>query len=85
MSARIEKSWVVLASHHIAAGDRCVDIFRRADDTFGFEEFRKDPEDMGTWTPVAYYSTSFYPTAEAALAEAQIRVRWLDEVLGRSR
>lgn len=36
---------------------------------------------MGTWSPVAYDSTSSYPTAEAALAAAQIRVRWLDDAL----
>jgi len=27
--------------------DRCVDVFARPDGTFGFEEFRRDPEDMG--------------------------------------
>lgn len=85
MSARIEKSWSVLASHQTSDGGRCVDVFRRQDDTFGFEEFRKDPEDMGAWTPVGYYSTVSYPTAQAALDEAQLRVRWLSEALGHER
>ncbi|HEY2564091.1 MAG TPA: hypothetical protein VGI44_10300, partial [Acidimicrobiales bacterium] len=31
--------------------DRCVDIFSRPDGTFGFEEFRRDPEDMGGMDP----------------------------------
>ena len=40
----------------IREGNRFVDVFLRHGGTFGFEEFRKDPEDMGTWTRVAYLS-----------------------------
>ena len=39
----------------------------------------------GAWTPVAYYSTTSFPSAEAALREAELRVRWLPESLGRAR
>ena len=48
MSSRLDKSWTVLASHQTPEADRCVDIFSRPDGTFGFEEFRRDPEDMET-------------------------------------
>ena len=47
MSSRLDKSWTVLASHQTLEADRCVDVFSRPDGTFGFEEFRRDPEDMG--------------------------------------
>jgi hypothetical protein len=47
---------MVLASHQTAETNRCVDIFWRPDGTYGFEEFRRDPEDMGAWTPVSYFS-----------------------------
>ena len=47
MSARLDPSWKVVASPSTPAIDRCVDVFRRPDGTFGFEEFRCDPEDMG--------------------------------------
>jgi len=47
MSSRLDPSWKVLASPSTPAVDRCVDIFSRPDGTFGFEEFRRDPEDMG--------------------------------------
>jgi hypothetical protein len=77
MSSRLDKSWTVLASHQTAEADRCVDVFSRPDGTFGFEEFRRDPEDMGAWTPVSYYSRTQYPTAAAALAAARQAVRWL--------
>jgi hypothetical protein len=77
MSSRLDTSWTVLASHQTAEADRCVDVFSRPDGTFGFEEFRRDPEDMGAWTPVSYYSRTEYPTADAALVAARQAVRWL--------
>ena len=51
--------------------NRCVDIFKRPDGTFGFEEFRRDPEDMGSWTPVAYYSVREYATEADAISAAR--------------
>jgi hypothetical protein len=61
--------------------DRCVDIFVRPDGTFGFEEFRRDPEDIGTWTPVAYYSTQEFPSEQDAVAAAREAVAWLAALL----
>lgn len=61
--------------------DRCVDIFQRPDKTFGFEEFRRDVEDMGAWTPVAYYSDEVFATRHEALAAALRRVSWLSTVI----
>ncbi|MFI5387397.1 MAG: DNA/RNA non-specific endonuclease [Fimbriimonadales bacterium] len=58
MSSRLDTSWSVLASHQTAEANRCADIFSRPNGTFGFEEFRRDPEDMGTWTPISYFSGS---------------------------
>ena len=58
-----------------------MDIFRRPDGTFGYEEFRRDPEDMGAWTPVAYYSEQSFAAADEALAGARAAVPWLAEVL----
>ena len=84
MSARLDPSWKVLASPSTPAVDRCVDVFSRPDGTFGFEEFRRDPEDMGAWTPVAYYSAREFPTEDDALAAARTSVLWLAEVLDAS-
>jgi hypothetical protein len=77
MSQRIEKSWVVLASFENDAHDRCVDLFRRPDGTFGFEEFRRDVEDRGDWTPVAFYSGLVYVTREEAEAAGIKAAPWL--------
>ncbi len=81
VSQRLDKSWRVLASHQTYEGDRCVDIFWRPDDTFGFEEFRRDPEDMGTWTPVAYFSAGRFTTEDGARAAAARAVPWLARLL----
>jgi hypothetical protein len=85
MSARLDPSWRVLASPSTAAVDRCVDIFVRPVGTFGFEEFRRDPEDLGAWTPVAYYSAREFATEEEALAAARDAVPWLGSILDESR
>ena len=80
MSSRLDASWKVLASPSTANVDRCIDIFE-PDGTFGFEEFRRDPEDRGAWTPVAYFSQQEYDSEADALAAARQRVPWLDDVL----
>ena len=81
VSSRLDKSWQVLASYQTDEADRCVDIFVRPDGTFGFEEFRRDPEDMGAWTPVSYFSGHDYPTRSDAKAAAALAVPWLGAVL----
>jgi hypothetical protein len=77
MSKRIDKSWVVFESIENAEHDRCVDLFQRPDGSFGFEEFRREPEDMGEWTPVQFFSGATYPSGERALDAAVNHVRWL--------
>jgi hypothetical protein len=81
MSRRIDKSWVVFDSIENADHDRCVDLFRRPDGSIGFEEFRRDVEDAGAWTPVAYYSATIYGSTKAALEAAVRAVSWLAEAV----
>ena len=54
-----------------------MDIFARPNRTFGFEEFRSDPEDMGRWTPIAYYSNREFATEADAIVAARESVLWL--------
>jgi len=81
MSQRIDRAWVVFASVENDAHDRCVDVFYRPDRTFGFEEFRRDVEDRGAWTPVRFFSGVLYRTAEDAYRAAQEHVPWFAEIL----
>jgi hypothetical protein len=55
---------------------RCVDIFERPDGTYGFKEFRRDPEDAGRWTLVVDYSHHSYATKEDALRMAASILPW---------
>jgi hypothetical protein len=62
----------VLASLENPYGDCCVDIFVRADGSFGFEEYRRDPED-GSWRCLHRYSGQVFLSQEDALAQAPYR------------
>ena len=83
MSARIDKSWLVFDSVENDEHDRCVDLFSRPDGSFGFELFRRNVEDAGRWTPVAYHAGVAYSAREEALTAALASVVWLAEALGR--
>ena len=83
MSSPLDRSWIVLRSHQIPGADRCVDVFARPHGTFGFEEFRQDPEDMGAWTPISYFSGHEYPSEDAAVDAARHAVAWLGPFLDR--
>ena len=85
MSRRIDKSWTVFDSIENGEHDRCVDLFSRPDGSFGFEEFRRDVEDAGAWTPVAYYSGAAYASKDAALQAAAKSVAWLATALSTGR
>ncbi len=77
MSRRIDKSWLVFASVENPEHDRCVDFFSRPDGSFGFEEFRRDVEDQGEWTPVGYFSDHAFKTRDEAEGTAREAVPWL--------
>ena len=71
----------VLTSINAPGESRCVDVFRRPDGTFGFEEFRRDAEDARGWFPVGFFGERVFDKAETALAEARRQVPWLDDAL----
>lgn len=73
-----DRSWKVLASWENRPADRCVDIFQRGDGSFGFEEYRRDAEDAGRWTPVAYHAYRIYSERASAEAAAAATIVWLE-------
>jgi hypothetical protein len=81
MSKRIDRSWLVFVSVENAEHDRCVDFFSRPDGSYGFEEFRRDVEDAGQWTPVQYYSGVSYASPAGVLDTAERCVPWLADIL----
>ena len=78
MSSRLDPSWTVIASIETFEGDRCVDIFVRLNGTFGYEEFRRDPEDMGAWTALHYFSEQEFSSEHATINAARRSVSWFD-------
>ena len=68
---------VVVRSIESPDGTYCVDIFRRADASFGFAEYRRDPEDPRGWRPTGRRSDEGLATGDAALAEARRLIPWV--------
>jgi len=74
---------LVLSSFETFDGDRCVDIFERENGTFGFEEFRRDPETRTGWFRVGNFEGMIFSEREDALTSARKHVQWLGPVLKR--
>jgi len=70
-------SWVAVRSLESGDGVHCVDVFRRADGTFCFEEYRRDPEDPRGWSDVGDFGDRVYATEAEAVAAARATVPWL--------
>ncbi len=78
---RIDPAWLVYQSIENAEHNRCVDLFSRPDGSHGFEEFRRDAEDMGRWTPVTYHAGFVFASPEDAMLAAMRSVVWLAEAI----
>lgn len=57
-------------------GSRRVEIFERADGTFGFEELAY-ANDEGAWLPSGKYSVAIIDSMDRAISEAIGRIAWL--------
>ena len=71
----------VVRSINAPGESRCVDVFRRPDGSFGFEEYRRDSEDARGWFPIGFYEAQVFDAAESALAAAQAKVPWLSDAI----
>lgn len=68
----------VLASLEDPNRTHCVDIFVRADGTFGFEEYRANLDSGVGWQSLARFSHRIFASGDEALREAQRDIPWLD-------
>ena len=57
----------------------CIDIFKRNDNTFGFEEYRRDKETYEGWYKVKMCEHYIYLTEKEAFSNACKYVHWLRE------
>ena len=67
----------VLRSVNDQGAQRCVDLFLRSDGTYGFEEYRRDPEDPRGWFPVGGHASLVFDSEDAAWRAADATVVWL--------
>jgi hypothetical protein len=65
-------------SVNLDGGSICVDVFQRTDGTFGFDEFRRDPEDGRGWYSTRHLGHLVYATQDAALSAARSAIDWFD-------
>ena len=72
---------VVVRSINLQGEARCVDVFVRPDGSFGFEEYRRDPEEGRGWYPIGSFAGAAYSSQDAALQAAIDRVPWLADIL----
>ena len=66
----------VLKSVNTPDGGRCVDIFRRPDGSYGFEEFRRDVEDPSGWFGIGGHRELRFKSEAEAGAAAASAVPW---------
>jgi hypothetical protein len=67
----------VVATLHNRDADRCVKIIKQPDGKFGFQEYRRDPEDAGGWTLVRQNPRGTFASRAQAAAAAEDDVAWL--------
>lgn len=71
----------VMRSVNLDGENICVDIFQRPDGSFGFDEFRRDPEDGRGWYSIGHFGGQAFDSYEAALSAAGKQVYWLRDAL----
>eukprot|EP00931_Biecheleriopsis_adriatica_P083959 TRINITY_DN5765_c0_g1_i1.p1 TRINITY_DN5765_c0_g1~~TRINITY_DN5765_c0_g1_i1.p1 ORF type:complete len:103 (-),score=22.92 TRINITY_DN5765_c0_g1_i1:108-416(-) len=69
----------VLRSIETQDGGLCVDVFKRPDETFGFEEYRRDADGDHGWFRIGFFSDLVFDSETAALSKAIAKVPWLAE------
>ncbi|MFL2787148.1 MAG: hypothetical protein ACJZ87_11825 [Paracoccaceae bacterium] len=72
-----DKPKVVLSVNHDGA-TICVDVFQRSDGTFGFEEYRRDPEDNAGWFTIGHHAHLVLADIKSAKDAAIQHIHWLE-------
>ena len=70
---------LVLQSLETPDGDRCVDVFRRPDGSFGFEVYRRDSEALSGWFAIGGHLQLSFATQDLARQAAARVAPWVDE------
>lgn len=71
----------VIRSINLDGETICVDIFVRPNGTYGFDEFRRDPEDGRGWYSIGHYGAEEFESIDAAMEKAKWTVGWLEAAM----
>ena len=58
--------------------NRCIDIFKREDNSFGYEEYRRDAETNEGWYTVGFLEELIFTKEEEAYTNACKNILWLN-------
>ncbi|QJR13569.1 hypothetical protein [Usitatibacter palustris] len=67
----------VVQSINNETGDHCIDIFVRDDGTFGYEEYRRDHEDLRGWFSLQRFGGQTFASEAEALGHASKAVDYV--------
>ncbi len=71
------KNETVVRSINNDESNLCVDLFKRNNETFGYEEYRKDPESTSGWYRIGNYSNKIFLSINEAYQDALKKIIWL--------
>ena len=75
----MKKNTVILSVNN-DEGNLCLDIFIRENKTFGFEEYRKDPEANEGWFKIGFFEeVTKFASEDEAFDEACETIPWLNQ------
>jgi len=80
--AHINKVW---KSIETSDGSHCVDFFERPEQTFGFEEYRRDAEDLSGWFVIGNFSSRIFINKIDTIEVASILIPWIVARIKRDR
>lgn len=67
----------VIRSTEAPGGLLCVDVFERTDGSFGFELYRREPQDGRGWYPVGHFAGLVFANVTSAEQAAVSAVPWM--------
>ena len=70
------KDQVVINSINNDNNNLCIDFFNRNNKTFGYQEYRKDPENISGWYRIGNYDYKVFSNKDDAYHDAKKTIVW---------
>ena len=70
------KDQVVINSINNDNNNLCIDFFFRKNKTFGYQEYRKDPENISEWYRIGNYDYKVFSNKDDAYHDAKKTIVW---------